>query len=286
MKNLQFDIMKTLKLLSLIGILFFVSIPELISQNDTIFKNDGQQMVGKVMEVSTDNINFVYKNETINYTVPKKEINKITFASGRVEMMNSQPTATNRISHTPRNTAEHKNKVAILPFEYIRNQDGGSNAMAQKIQNEAYSIFMKRKIDMKFQDPSTTNALLAKAGITGNIPASYTMIELCDILGVEFLVKGIVSVQKSGENSYSNTNVDAKKTDRKKNSGFFEEVLSGSSSTSSSTTESFATSINMNIYNDKGENIFNQDHSAFWNMEDSYKTTLNYLAKRTPIYKK
>jgi len=42
----------------------------------------------------------------------------------------------------------------------------------------------------------------------------------------------------------------------------------------------------MNIYTDKDTNIFTKDHSSFWSSNDAYKTTLQYLLKRTPLYKK
>ena len=58
------------------------------------------------------------------------------------------------------------------------------------------------------------------------------------------------------------------------------------SGTSSSTTQNYKTTITMSIYNDKGDNIFSKDHESFWETEDAYKITLNFLAKRTPIYTK
>lgn len=279
-------IMKTTTILIVSIILFIVSIPQLIAQNDIILKIDGQEMIGKVMEVSPDNIKFVYKNETVEYVVPKKEIVKITFASGRIEFMDGTQSPAKSNSQIAGITADHHNKVAILPFVYIKNQGDGSNGMSQKIQSETYSIYNKKKINLQFQDPTTTNALLAKAGITANTPSTYTMGEICNILGVEYVVQGTVSVEKSGDYNYSNTDVKAKKSDTKKDGGLIGQILTGSTSTSSSSSETFSTSLNMNVYNDKGDNIFNQDHSAFWYTEDAYKTTLNFLAKKTPIYMK
>jgi len=39
----------------------------------------------------------------------------------------------------------------------------------------------------------------------------------------------------------------------------------------------------MNVYNDKGDNIFNKDHESFWQTNDAYKITLKFLTKRTPL---
>jgi len=54
----------------------------------------------------------------------------------------------------------------------------------------------------------------------------------------------------------------------------------------STSTQNYATSMTMNVFNDKGDNIYSQDHTSFWNTQDSYKITLKYLAKRMPLYKK
>ncbi|WP_194767415.1 hypothetical protein [Tamlana sp. I1] len=54
----------------------------------------------------------------------------------------------------------------------------------------------------------------------------------------------------------------------------------------STNTQNYATSMTMNIFNDKGVNIYSQEHTSFWNTQDAYKITLKYLAKRIPLYKK
>lgn len=256
------------------------------AQNDIILKTDGSEMIGKISEIENDDVKFTYQNETVQYTVPKKDIAKVTFSSGRIEFFNNP---------SPKNTVgkleDHHNKVAILPFSYVKDQGDGGAAMSKKIQQETYSIFNKKKGNLQYQDPNTTNALLIKAGITGENEEGYTMGEICDILGVEYVVQGIVSIQKTGQTSYSSTSSKSKGKEQEKSSshGLIGEILSTASSSSNtygSTTEEFSTSITMNIYNDKGENIYSKDHSSFWNTEDAYKITLNFLAKRTPIYTK
>jgi len=43
----------------------------------------------------------------------------------------------------------------------------------------------------------------------------------------------------------------------------------------------------MNVYTDTNNNIFSQDHKAFLASTDgSYSSTLTYLLKRTPLYRK
>ncbi len=274
---------KYFKIFAAILFLCIGFVPLTIAQNDIVLKTNGEEMVGKVMEMGADNLKFTYKNESVEYTVPKKEIIKITFASGRIEFMDG--TQSSAKTNIP-NLADHHNKVAILPFVYIKNQGDGSNEMAQKIQSETYAVFNKKKVNLQFQDPMTTNNLLAKAGVNNNNSAGFTMGEICNILGVEYILQGTVSVEKDASYTYSNTNVDAKQEPTKNKKGLIGQVLSANTSTSSNTSDTFNSEITMNIYNDKGDNIFNQNHSSFWYTEDAYKTTLNYLAKRTPIYLK
>lgn len=208
----------------------------LTAQNDVILKTDGQEMVGRVTEMNATDLKFAYQNETVEYTVPKSEIVKISFASGRIEFMEGSkpPSQTTQPANT--NLGEHHNKVAILPFAYIRDQGDGSTAMAQKIQTETYSIFNKKKVNLKYQDPNTTNTLLVKAGVVNNNTTGYTMGEICDILGVEYLVQGTVSVEKTGQSTYSSTSVSGKsKSEPQKKEGLIGSILStsGTASTSS-----------------------------------------------------
>lgn len=256
------------------------------AQNDIILKTDGNEMIGKVIEIGTDDLKFTYQNETVQYTVLKKDIVKITFSSGRVEFFNNFDNGNSNA-----NLGDHHNKVAILPFSYVKDQGDGGAAMSKKIQQETYSIFNSKKVNLQFQDPNTTNALLIKAGITGENEAGYTMGEICNILGVEYVIQGMVSIEKTGQSSYSSSSTSVKgKTGQKSSShDLIGEILtSGKASTSTygSTSDDFSSSITLNIYNDKGVNIFNKDHSSFWTSEDAYKITLNFLAKRAPIYMK
>lgn len=248
-------------------------------------------MVGHVTEINTDNLGFIYKNEQVPYTVAQKDIVKVTFSSGRIQFFNKPSTLPSK-----GNLEDHHNMVAILPFNYIKDQDSGSDAMTEKIQRETYSIFKGKAMELKYQDVLTTNNLLAKAGYGNDNKNGFTMGEICEILGVEYIIQGTVSVEKTDVTSFSSTNVQTKdkstsSTSKPKNNvigDIWSSASKGSASanTYSTTSQDYSTSININIYNDKGENIFSQDHDSFWWGEDAYKVTLNYLAKRSPLFKR
>ncbi len=268
----------------IICLLFINSIQ---AQNDVILKINGDEMQGKVIKINPTDLQFIYQNETVEYTVAKSDIVKITFASGRVEFLN-------KIENNSKSKLEdHHNKVAVLPFGYIKDQETSNPEMQKKIQSETYSIFKNKAVSLKFQDPATTNVLLSKAGINNNNIDGFTMGEISNILSVEYLVQGLVSVEKTSVTSYSNTTSSSKgnkahvdnkgsiigdiwNTDKRKTN----------SSTFGSETQNYATNITMNIYTDKGDNIFTKDHQSFWQTQEAYKITLDFLARRTPLFKK
>jgi hypothetical protein len=270
--------------LFLLGIVFSLSIN---AQEDVILKSNGDEMHGKVTKITKDNLQFVYKNESIEYTVNKTEIEKITFSSGRIEFFNKKNTTSNS------KLEEHHNKVAILPFGYIKDQETSNVIMTKKIQQETYTIFKKKAVVLIFQDPSTTNALLAKAGVNNNNIEGYTMGEICNILNVEYVIQGLVSIEKSTITNFSNTTTKSKtnKAYVDKKGHIVGDIWNNNkknskSSTLSTTTQNYSTNITMNVYSDKGNNLFSKEHASFWQTQDAYKITLAYLAKRTPIFKK
>jgi len=135
---------------------------------------------------------------------------------------------------------------------------------------------------------------LIKAGVGNNIQG-FTMGEICNILGVEYVVQGVVTIEKTTQtnynSSYSTTKGKGEKLHLNSNGKLIGDLYgSGKTKTSSfgssTSVQNYSTSILINIYNDKGDNIFSQDHSSFWQTEDAYKITLKYLAKKSPFYKK
>ena len=133
-------------------------------KNDIILKTNGEEMIGSVKAISDEIVDFVYQNESIDYKVKTTEIVKITFASGRIQFLNDFDTK----SKPDSKLADHHNKVAILPFGFIKDQSDGSDAMSQKIQEESYNVFKKYSGGLQFQEPRNTNALLIKAGVQNN----------------------------------------------------------------------------------------------------------------------
>lgn len=250
--------------------MFFLS-TACFSQNDVILKTNGEEMEGKISSISDEEVVFKYKNESVDYKVNTSDISKITFASGRIQYFKTNSNQNNQLG-------PHHNKVAILPFAYLKDGDALNNTMNKKIQQEAYTNFKQATNQLQYQDPTTTNALLAKAGLGDGNYDQETMEEICTILGVEYVVNGIVSVDKTNVSNYSYGSSESNKKSNKK--------TSSNSSSYSTSVQNYSTTITMNIYSDKGTTLFTKDHNAWSEAEDAYKLTIKYLAKRTPIFKK
>ncbi len=285
------------KMLVLLSILLntIVLLAQTDAKNDVILKTNGDEMIGKVLEIADAVIKFSYKGESLIYEVKKSEIIKITFASGRIEFYNRPSTAAptnNAASNQPvaANTSllDHHNKVAILPFGYLIDKQDAGESLTYQVQNETFSFLSKHSGVLELQAPNTTNALLIKAGVNNGNLRGFTMGEICNILGVEFIIQGAINQSSTGASTFGSSSSTIKgngSTVDNKN-GTVIGKLSGSSYGYSTTTKNYKTSVNMNVYNDKGETLFSQDHESFWSSDDAYKVTLQYLLKRTPLYKK
>ena len=250
---------------------------------DVLLKLNGEEHIGKVTEMDDTSIKFVHKGETLSYTFKKAEVMKITFASGRIEIINEVPDPNAEKETAAANLASHHNKLAIMPFTYLIDKQSASDEMRYKVQNECFAFLNNHVGELMIQDPMTTNATLIKAGINQENIRGYTMGEICDILGVEYVITGTITQNETYTSNYSGSSTNAKSDKGKNNKG---NIFSSSSSTYSSSTQNYETAITMNIYTDKNSAIFSKDHTSFWPTDDAYKITLQYLLKRTPVYKK
>ncbi|MGO3182475.1 MAG: hypothetical protein ACTIJ9_06545 [Aequorivita sp.] len=276
--------MKTKSFLFVAFFLLIGSFTLLNAQSDLIFKTDGNEMMGKVVEMDSTEIKFILNNETEEHTIPRDEIVKITLASGETEFMDSAHSSTESTTNSNKQLSKNLNTVAILPFAYFKDRVEGSKNMAYKVQAKVYSIYNKQKTNFQFQDPKVTNALLSKSGVKS--VDGHAMDEICEILNVEYVVQGTVAIEQAGQSSNSNTTKKRKfETESSKKAG----LITDSKETGSANTRAsanYSTFITMKIYNDIGENTFNQERSSNNSNANSYTSMLKSLAKKTPIYSK
>lgn len=270
-------------IITILFAVFFAAIAHAqTAKSDIITKMNGEEASGKVTEIGETAVKFIYDGETLVYGINKSDILKITFGSGRVEYFNKQ---------TPANTMDNRNRVAILPFSYLIDKLDAGEAMTYQVQSEAFTFLKKNSTTYDIQDPTTTNALLAKAGVNAGNMRGFTMTELCHILGVEFVITGSIrqdkttaSTYQSGSSSYDNKSKNTSVTP----SGRGNNTSSGSAYSSSSTTatQSYQTNMTMNVFNDSGKNLYSESHNSFWAVTNAYVTTLHFLLKKTPFFQK
>ncbi|WP_235833005.1 hypothetical protein [Arcticibacter tournemirensis] len=247
---------------------------------DTVTLMNGNKIKGKVAGITDDAITFVHQGETLAFAVKKQEINKIKFASGRVETINEikeQDKSGNQANKIP----IQRNLVAVLPFTYIGQGGEKDEKLSKKVQSDCYNLLLKNASRFSIQDPMQTNALLARQGVNESNIESCTPGELAYILGAEYVVAGSVLVDHKGttnsESGGSTTNSQRNK-DGSKRTTF--------SSGSSTTREQYKTQVDLKVYVDDGRNISSESKTSLWEGEDAYKATLKYLVKRCPLYSK
>ncbi|WP_300491928.1 hypothetical protein [Flavobacterium sp.] len=255
---------------------------------DVIIKTNGEEMKGKITGISDENLKFIYSGETLEYTIKKSDVLRIVHSSGRVELFSHpvQPEPDRKkddITMTA-SPVDHHNKIAILPFGFLMDRQPGSEEVGYQAQQDTYSFLVQHSAGYTILDPRTTNALLSKNNITRDKMRSFTMKEICDVLGVEYLIDGTVIQNKGAQTSSSSgySDIKVKRDDNEKVKG-----VNSYGSTNSYSQQRYEVSVSLAIYMDTNASIYNQSHKAFLtNTDGSYSGPLEYLLKRCPLYRK
>lgn len=282
--------MKKIYLVLLFAVLSLTGYAQAVNNSkvDILLKTNGEELKGKVIRITDSDVSFVYSGETAEYVIKKADVSKITHSSGRIETFSTaslpeQERQKEQVSMTA-TPADHHNKIAILPFSFIMDNQPGADAIGLKAQQDAYTLLAQHSAGYTILDPRTTNAMLIQAGATKEKIMGFTMKNLCDLLGVEYIVDGTVTQAKGYQTSYTgasgSTNV--KRDDAEKVKG-----VSSSSSVYSNAAQRYDVSVSLSIYMDNNASIYNQSHKAFMsNTDGSYSGPLEYLLKRCPLYRK
>jgi len=278
-------------LLLILAMLFSINAFAQTSTNekvDVILKLNGDEMKGKITKINDSELTFIYSGETLEYTVKKSDILKITHASGRVETIN-QPPLPSDIRKSDQvvmkgSPADHHNRIAILPFHFLIENQPGAEEIGLSAQQDTYSFLSQHSAGYTLVDPRTSNALLVKAGVTKDNITGFTMNELCNILAVEYVIDGTVKQNKSTQTSYTSDNSN---TNVKRNANDKITKVNTSGATFSNAQQRYDVSVSLSIYTDTNASIYNQSHKAFFsNTDGGYNSPLQYLLKRSPLYRK
>ncbi len=257
-------------------------------KTDVILKLNGDEMKGRITKINDTELTFIYNGETLEYTVKKSDILKIIHSSGRVEIINQPPLpsdirAKDQIVMKGSPT-DHHNRIAVLPFHFLIENQPGAEEVGLSAQQDAYGFLSQHSAGYTLLDTRTTNALLAKAGVTKDNITGFTINEICNILGVEYVIDGTIKQNRSSQTSYTSDNAN---TNVKRNGDDKVTGVRSSGSTFSNAQQRYDVSVSLSIYTDTNANIYSQSHRAFFtNTDGGYSNPLQYLLKRSPLYRK
>src|SRR5690349_14865088 len=139
---------------------------------DIVIMLNGEKKEGKVVAVSQTTIKFKYKGEDLEYEFNKSDIDRIQFASGRMEVFKGQQAGSATagapvVPATP--AADRKGKIAVVPFDLNTNDPGiGPEKMSQQIQADCIAAIKKYTHGLTVVDLQSVNAMLAQHNVTPN----------------------------------------------------------------------------------------------------------------------
>ncbi|MFT3678834.1 MAG: hypothetical protein QM791_01090 [Ferruginibacter sp.] len=176
-------------------------------------------------------------------------------------------------TQTLTDTAVAANKVAILPIAYVG--DGNQvrmDEMRYRLQNIAFLYLKDKAVELQFQDLAETNALLLKSGVKESNIREFTPKELAAILGVEYILTGMVTQEVNGVYKFRNHDRDIVSSDRDRSQ--------------SKTVPDMQTQVDLAVYNSRGEALYSKSRQSILSDVDAYENGIHYLLKRSPLYKK
>ncbi len=275
---------KMLNTMLLVAAGLFLLVTAAVAQRSSTEKTDklvflnGTVKEGKVLAFTDEKVKFTHTGETLDYEFPKKEIERIEYASGRAELITEKKPA----EPLPAPVSS-KNKVAVIPMQYIANGNAGNkDDMSYYLQEIAISYLSKSAAELKFSDAAEINAALLKNGISDTSIRKYTPAELAALLHVEYVIMGAVLQDNGNVVTHASANRTRKQDhwdngDRRRRDNYQQHVV---------TNQLVETHVTLSIYNESGEKIYGKSRQSLLSERDAYKNTIHYMLKRTPLYKR
>jgi hypothetical protein len=283
------QIIKQTKILLVIVLLLITAIAfsqQAPAKSDRIVFLNGVVKEGKVTGFTGENIGFIHSGETLRYELSRKEIEKIEYASGRTEQVNEKKNP--GVFMKP---FQSNNRVAVLPLVYIGDgYDDRAEEMRYRLQEIAINYLHQSAVELKFINPAELNAILLKKGIDDRNIREYTPGELASILNVEYIITGSVVQEKGSLVTVSNHNtVRRQRIDDYGRDRYGREARitrRNNSNSTSVTRQHIETHVSISIYNEAGETVYSKSRQSILTENDAYKNAIQYLLKRTPLYKR
>ncbi|WP_343854559.1 hypothetical protein [Algoriphagus jejuensis] len=130
--------------------------------------------------------------------------------------------------------------------------------MSKLVQSSTANFVRNEYRAITLQDPITTNAILGKNNIGHSNISNFAPEELAKILGVEFVIYGMLSITNKGASTYggARTSYKAKDSGNSTKGNIF-------TSSSSTTTIDYDTTVDFRMFNDRGVNLYAQSRHVF-----------------------
>jgi hypothetical protein len=251
-------------------------------KTDKVIFLNGETKEGKVIELTTEKIQFAYRGETHSYEFNKREIEKIEYASGRTELITEKRIPEISLTLNPRN------RVAVMPMTYIGDgNDERTEEMRYQLQDITISCLSKTAAELKYLDAAEINALLYKNGVTDQNIRQYTPKELAGILHVEYIIMGSVIQDKGNLVTISNSQTTRRQIIDHRHHHHHDDVRiarRNNRHSSSVTKQNIETKVSLSIYNETGEKIYTKSRQSILSEADAYRNAIQYLLKRTSLY--
>jgi len=277
--------MKKLKSLLVILLLMITSISfgqtTQETKLDRIIKKDYVIIEAIVKKITETNIEYSMPNEDLVNVLDISHIGRIEFANGKTQTFTNNDASNSSDSKpAPSSIDITPNTVAILPVPFLNTETlATSEELSKFAQNDIYDELIDKSSNiapLTVQDPRTTNSLLRKAGIDYKNIDETSIEDLQNILGVDNIVAAKVSYTTTqNQSSYGSTTI--------KNGQKDKATVSDYSSTSKNMKYEYH--VYFEMYKNKNK-IYTKDRTPFFNDKDSWKDSLTYLLKRSPIYKR
>ncbi|RNA60984.1 hypothetical protein D1631_03070 [Chryseobacterium nematophagum] len=263
---------KTIQLSLLIFLMFNYTHAQITSTFDKIIKKDYDILEVNIKKVSDSHIEFMYPDEDILNTVDTQLIHKIILKNGRIQEFENNrnlDSKEQRLLNAKRQPIK-KNTIAVLPIPHFNsNTSNISEGLSQEAQNYLYKEIIERASNitpLAVQDIRTTNNLLKKAGIDYNNIEEIAIEDLQSILGVDNVLA--VKITCTENILYSDIT--------RKAYGYLytERVQTG-------------ISVDHEVYFDvykHSNKIYSKVRTPFLKLSTSWKDSVIYLLKRSPIY--
>ncbi|WP_103068249.1 hypothetical protein [Aquimarina sediminis] len=245
---------------------------------DKVFFLNGDVLDVLIRKISTDRVEYIFPNEDFLNTARKSELEKIRFKNGRIQNFNKA-----KENLIPLKRSIEKNKIAILPIPFIKQEDGSldPSQKARLAQSKVFNFLTENLGNIyprTLQTPRETNTILKAAGIKLQDLDQISIEEIENYLGVEYIITGRIDYVIT-HNQSTTTTTDGKINEKN------EKEIKVNESTTDYTYEQikYSYTVYIDLY-EHDINIYSKNREPWFTYKNSWEDSFEFILKRMPIY--